>query len=296
MCPAPAPGTWDLALQQRMGNYLAPVTSAVTPGSGVAQTVSGGEAQDAVHAALGAQLVWVWLDHERHGWTAAFTPGAQDATTARAAARSHLSTRLPASEVDFLDSALTLLPTPYSVAELQSIVTAMLPSVLDQTGILSGVGLGCQLSDGVRVELSVIPQDTPEIRERVEAFIAPYGDKVRVRYGVPRPEPAKSLIGYSTTPVPPPPVTSEHVKPAPRLRDHVSLPGTARCIRGGTLKVKPGKDVQRLKVVAGSRRVFAGNGKAAKLKLKARRTKVAVTVTLAGGGTATQTFTYRRCA
>jgi hypothetical protein len=292
MCPATAPGSWDSALQQRMGNYLARITSAVTPGSGIAPTVSGGEAQDAATTALGAQHVSLWLDHARHGWTVAFSPGAQDATTTRAAIRSYLAARLPASEVDYLDRTLTLLPTPYTLAQLHPIVTAMLPSVLDQNGILSGVSVGCELSDGFRVELSVIPQETPEVRAQVEAFIAPYGDLVRVRFGVPRPEPSKPLIGYLPE-LPPAPLPA---KVAPRLRDHVSLPATARCVRGGTLKVKPGKDVERLKLAAGSRRVFARDGRAAKLKLKARRTKVAVTVTLKGGGTASQTFTYRRCA
>ena len=80
------------------------------------------------------------------------------------------------------------------------------------------------------------------------------------------------------------------------MRDYVALPATARCVRGGKLTVKPGKQVARLELVAGKRSASASHGKAAKLKLKSRRTKVAVTVTFKDGGSATQTFTYRRCA
>lgn len=139
--------------------------------------------------------------------------------------------------------------------------------------------------------MPIIPQDTPDVRAQVEPLVAPYGDKVRLRFGVPRPEPAKTLEGSYVPPLAAP----APAKPAPRLRDHVSLPATARCVRGGTLTIKPGQDVRRLCLAAGSRKVVAGNGKAAKLKLKARRTKVAVTVTLEDGRTAAQTFTYRRC-
>lgn len=279
----------DHSYQLRLGPFLSPVASAAVPGT--PQTVSGGEADAAARSVLGDQFVMLWADTHRQGWSVAFTPGTHDATTARAAIDAYLASRVSAADKDYLMSALTLLPTPYGKLELDAIVNALVPAVLDQSGILSGVGVSCE-GTRVHVAVSVIPQETPEVRARVEALVGGYGDKVSVRYGVPRPEPAIAPIG---TAPPLPPGIAETAKPSVRLRDHVSLPATARCVRG-RLTVKPGKDVRKLRLAAGSRKAFGKPGKPARLTLKARRTKVAVTVTLKDGGTATQTLTYRRCA
>lgn len=132
----------------------------------------------------------------------------------------------------------------------------------------------------------------------MEPLLAPFGDKVALRFDI-------LVFIVPTTPgTPPPPevkptvhtVPTPSVQPlAPRLRDHVSLPSTAHCVRGGTLSVKPGKQVARLRLTAGGRAASARDGKAAKLKLKARRTKVAVTATLEDGSVVQQSFNYRRC-
>jgi hypothetical protein len=280
------------AFQARLSPFLSRITTATTPGSGVAPVTSGAEADEAARSVLGNQFVMLWVDTPRQGWSVAFSPGPHDAASARAAIDSFLATRVSAADKDYLMGALTLLPTPYSKAELDAVVNALLPAVMDQTGILSGAEVSCVGTD-VHVTVTVIPQETPEVRAQVDALVAPYGDKVRLRFGVPRPQAGTLLIGTAPEL---PPGGSAPAKPTPRLRDHVALPATARCVRGGTLTVKPGKDVRKLRLAAGTRKVVAGNGKAAKLKLKARRTKVAVTVTLKDGRTATQTLTYRRCA
>lgn len=279
----------DYTYQQRLGPFLSPLTSAAIPGT--PQTVTGGQAGDAARTVLGDQFVMLWADTPRQGWSVAFSPGAHDAATARAAIDAYLASRVSAADRDYLMGALTLLPTPYGKAELDAIVNTLVPVAMDPGGILSGLGVSCE-GTRVHVAVSVIPQETPEVRAQVEALVGGYGDKVSVRYGVPRPEPVRAPIG-STPPLPPGGV--ERATVPVRLLDHVSLPAAARCVRSGTLTVRAGKDVRKLRLAAGMRKAFGKPGRPARLKLKARRTKVAVTVTLADGGTATQTFTYRRC-
>lgn len=276
----------DYSYQQRLGPFLSAVASSATPGA--PPTVSGGQAGDAARTVLGAQYVMLWADTQRQGWAVAFSPGTHDATTARVAIDAYLASRVSAADKDYLMGALTLLPTPYSLAELTAVQDALYP-LGAIPAFASGGGITCQHSDGVRVEVGIADPETPELRAQAEAWVAPYGDKVRLRFGVGRAVPA---IG--STPIPTAPL--ETAKPALRLRDHVALPATTRCVRGGTLTVKAaGQQVRKLRLAAGARAAFGKPGKPAKLKLKARRTKVAVTVTLKDGRTATQTVTYRRC-
>lgn len=278
----------DIAYQQRLTPFLTQSASTTPPGGTV--TTSGGQAAAAAQSVLGPQYVLLWADTPRQGWTVAFSPGAHDATTARAAIRADLATRVSAQDVDYLDRTLTLLPTPYSRADLDA-ASAELAQQISATSLVGSFGVGCSWSDAVRIEVGIADAESPELRAQAEALLAPFGDLVRVRYGVGRPVPAIGPV----RPVPEILDTEPPAAEAPRLRDHVTLPSTARCVRGGTLKVKAGTQVRKLRLAAGSRKAFGAAGKPAKLKLKARRTKVAVTVTLQDGGTVTQTFTYRRC-
>lgn len=258
---------------ERLSERLNPFLNSDSDG----KTTRGGEAGAAIEAVFGTQYVKLWVDIPRAGWSVAFSPGPHDGTTARAAISEHLRTLVSAADHDFLMGTLTLLPTPYSAAELNAVMDELFPLMTDEASIVSGLGQDCDFSDGVRVQVGVTLPDTPESRARSAALLAAYGDKVRVRFGVPKP-------------------TGEAHALAPRVRSFVSLPKTSRCVRGSTLTAKPRAGVARLRLSAGARTVVARGGKPARLKLKARRTKVTVTVTLKGGSRAVQTFTYRRCA
>ena len=103
---------------------------------------------------LGAQFVQLWLDNARKGWTVAYSPGPHDATTARAAIRNTLAARLEPAVVDYLDRLLLLVPTRYSLAELEA-TRAGLGQVVSTERRFSSYGMGCALSDSVRIEVSV---------------------------------------------------------------------------------------------------------------------------------------------
>ena len=269
-----------------------------TPASAAWQIPLGtsvGAAYNAAYHGLGDQFVMSFMEHSTQRWGVAYSAGTLDDAGARATIRERLAATEAPARVEALMAALKLVPTRYSRAELEPIRDALWAAV-NREGRLALISLDCHASDAVRVLVSFNVPDTPELRAQVEPLLAPYGDKVRLEFGG-----NWSMTG--STPAPPPappaapaPAPSPSPKPALRVREHVRLPTTARCVRGGTLTIKPGKSVQRLRLAAGSRTATARNGKAAKLKLTARRTKVTVTATLADGGTATQTFTYRRCA
>ena len=251
-----------------------------------------GAALTAAHDVLGPQHVMAFAEHAREGWGVAFSPGALDETAARAAIQARLAQVLSPEHADALGAKLRLVPTPYSLAELAP-VSAALDAATRAHDLFVLVSLNCHLSDAVRVVVSFNVAETPELRAAAEPLLAPYGDLVRLEFG------GRWMVTPSIgTPPPPPapPVTTpkpEAVKPA-RVRDHATVP--SRCVRTRTLRVKPGAQVERLRLAAGKRTTSARNGRVAKLKLTARRTRVKVSVTLADGRTAEQTFTIRRCA
>ncbi|MDA0180900.1 hypothetical protein OJ997_11395 [Solirubrobacter phytolaccae] len=250
------------------------------------------EAQAAAKEALGAQYVLHFFDASLQGYGVAFSPGPLDAAAAEAAFTQAIATKVSAEDAAYLDERIYFSPTPYSQAQLDGVYQD-LSARLAQTPYLIGWGTVCG-EGAVRVRVQFTLPDTPENRVTGDAFVAPYGDLVRVEYGV-QPIPAnQGVITDSVAPLPVAPPTPQP-RLTPRVRDHVALPARARCVRGGTLTVKPGKQVAKLGLAAGARRTSASAGRAAKLKLKARRTEVAVTVTLKDGSVATQSFTYRRC-
>jgi hypothetical protein len=265
--------TYDEALQRTLSPYLQPIAATGTT------VATGGEAGDAARSVLGAQFGMLWLDHTRGGWSVAFSPGTHDATSARAAIRDYLAARLDPATVVYLDSTLHLLPTPYSRAELDAVMAQLAP-VVAPLGIST---IGCQWSDGLRVEISLGPAETPELRAQIDAALAPFGDTVRVRFGI-------NFAGTTLDALVP--ATTIQQRPTPKVREYVSLPRTSRCARTVGARPKPGLDVKRIRLQIG-RRVSAGAGP--RLKLKARRSTVKVTVTLTDGTRVFEDLTYRRC-
>jgi hypothetical protein len=281
MCPLSGGST---AYQEPLGHMVSPPTVIAT---GVPMYPGGGASQ-AAYEALGAQHVNLWLDTPRQGWSVAFSPGPLDATTARAAILERLATRFTPDQVAYLDQHLTLLPTPYSHAELRAVASQL--AGLVGGDLFSHAAIGCRLSDAVRVELAIAPEGTPEVIARVQAAIAPFGDLVRVVYGAGFPH---ALAG--TVPIP-----SPGTPPAPRpvsVSAYATLPKPSRCVRGKAISVKAASssELVSISLAAGARRASAKPGKRARLALKRRTTSVKVTVTLRDGRTATQTVTYRRC-
>jgi hypothetical protein len=251
----------------------------------------GGEAGDAARTVLGAQFVSLRIDNVRKGWTVAYSPGAHDATTARAAIREVLAARLDPAAVDYLDRLLLLQPTRYSRAELEPIQEQLFAVMQAEQGLFSMMAIGCGWSDAYRVEISVGDPETPELRARAEAHLAPFGDKVVVRYGTgwARAEPGIVPGPPPSTPLPKP---ETQQRPTPKVREFVTLPRTSRCARTVGAKPRAGLGVKRVRLQIGKR---ASAGKAPRIKLKSRRSQVTVTVTLADGSKAVEVLTYRRC-
>ena len=246
----------------------------------------GGLATVAAEDVLGAQFTLLWADNYRQGWTVAYSPGPHDATTARAAIREHLAARLDAATVDYLDSTLLLVPTPHSLADLES-VQAQVGSLVQGKGLVASFGIGCGGSDGVRVEIRVVG-DSPELRAQVEALLAPFGDEVRVTYGHSAVSPAVAA--------PPLYTPRQEQRPTPKVRESVTLPRTSRCARTVAAKPRAGLGVERVRLQIGKRSASARGGKAARLPLKSKRSLVTVTIFVKDGLPVTEKLTYRRCA
>ena len=87
-------------------------------------------------------------------------PG-HDAASARAAIHDHLAARLSADDVSFLDSTLFLFAVPYSEAELLPVLDTVARSV-GRTNLTSSWGIGCAVSDAVRVQLGIASPETPD--------------------------------------------------------------------------------------------------------------------------------------
>ena len=120
--------------------------------------------------------------------------------------------------------------------------------------------------------------------------MAPFGDKVYVRYGDP-------VIVPTIGEVKPEDLARQNAVRAPRVGAYATLPKAGKCVPGRTIGVraKATEELRSVMLAAGKRRVTAASGKRARLRLTSRATKVQVTVTLSDGRTATKTVTYRRC-
>jgi hypothetical protein len=308
--------------------YQRELSPLITPGAATDSDqpeYPGGGAQGAAQEALGAQFVMLWLDTPRQGWTVAFAPGALDATSARAAIRQALQSRFDAAKLGYLDQRLTVLPTPYRIDELKPVqdqVAAIAQT--DGAGFISGAGITCLSSDAVRVEVTLVPKETPETAARAQALFDRFGDLVRVRYGVPIP-----VAGVGTTPPSTVPGTvirgdggnldtPESAINAPRgtptsttrqsgtsgrngtklrVGAYAKWPKTSRCVRGRSIGIKAAKSetLKSIAIKAGKRTVTAKPGRTARFALRSRTTKLTVKVTLRDGRTATQTVTFKRC-
>lgn len=255
----------------------------------------GGGASGAVEQALGAQRAILWLDTPRQGWTVAVAPGLLDLPAARAAILTALGERFSAEQVTYLDERLTLLPTPYSWAELTA-VERQVPGLLPP-GLLSSMGISCDASDAVRLEIMIGPAGTPDVVAQVQAALGRFGDMVYVSYdhGFPT-HPVGQVPAPPLAPAPAP-APARIPAAAPRIAEYVTVPRTGRCVRGRAVgvSVKKRADVRSVTLAAGKRRVTARSGKRARLALKQRSTRVTVTVKLRDGRAATKTLTYTRC-
>jgi hypothetical protein len=178
MCVLPPIGSFDASYQARLGPLITPW---MVSGSDPVPRV--GPGYQAATDVLVSQFVMHRLDPIRQGWAVAFSPGTYDATTARTAIRDDLAARTSAEDAAYLMDTLLLQPTPYSKAELDAVFAQVGERMRTQPGLFSSAGIGCMLSDGVRVEVSVGTPDTPERRAEADALLAPFGDKVRVLYG-----------------------------------------------------------------------------------------------------------------
>jgi hypothetical protein len=246
----------------------------------------GGAGVASARAALGAQYGGAFYDTPRQGWSVALAPGALDITAARAAIVQALGAHFAPADAAFIEQHLNVLPTPYSEADLQA-VQAQITSLVGP--LINSVGIGCHETDGFRVRVGVTG-DTPDVVAHVSGLMAPFGDKVYVRYGDP-------VIVAGVGEVTPEDLARENALRAPRVGAYATLPKAGKCVRGRTIGVraKASKELRSVTLAAGKRHVSATAGKRARLRLTSRATKVTVTVTLSDGRTATKTVTYRRC-
>lgn len=281
MCVVPS-GAFDASYQERLGPLI---TEGMWVGGDPTPRI--GPGWQAATTVLGGQFVMHRLDPGRQGWAVAFSPGQYDASTGRAAIAAYLAEHASAADAAYLLDTLLLQPTPYSKADLDAVFAQVGEIMRTNAGLFSSAGVGCLLSDGVRVEVSVGTPDTPERRAQAEALLAPFGDKVRVVHGVSW---AQAAVGQV-------PGIAEQSGPGQRptlkVRDYVTLPRTSRCARTVGAKARSGADVKRVRLAIGKR---VSAGKHPRLKLKSKRSKVTVTVTLRDGTTAIENLTYRRCA
>lgn len=290
LCPTSTGG--DYSYQARLTPLISQQGRTV---AGPATEYFGGEAGLAARSVLGDQFVMLWPDTPRQGWSVAFSPGTHDAASAREAIRATVAPQLSAADTEYVMNALLLVPTPYSLAELNAAQADASAKFTTMPGVPFLIGIDCRM-DAVRVRVGIGATETPELRAVADALTATHGDKVHIefdlKYAIPLNGTTHDRVALLPEAQPNLPVQQ---RPTLRVRDHASLPKPAKCVRG-VLTVKPGTDVARIKLAVGQRKVFARAGKAARLKLKSRRTKVTVAVSLKDGGTATETFTYRRCA
>lgn len=272
------------------------------------------QAQSAAQTALGAQFTMLWLDPVRQGWTIGVAPGPLDAGQARDAIVAQLGASFAPADASYLAGVLLTTPEPFSKAQLdaaqQGIVSDLIAAHL---GVGWGAGYGmCTLSDGVRVEVSLFNDSTPEIQDRVRALLAPYGDVVRL--GISAGYPPAPAPGIAVPPSRPPaagdgttPGVRTEPAPAPRaaafsVDRYVTLPSARRCVRGSTVHVAlraAGRGPVRSVVVTASGRKRVVGAQRLKrplaVTLRGRRTPLTVTVKLADGRVAQRTVTLTRC-
>ena len=246
----------------------------------------GGAGVAAARAALGAQYGGAFYDTPRQGWSVALAPGALDLTAARAAVVQALGAHFAPADAAFIEQQLNVLPTPYSEADLQAVQAQITPLV---GPLISSVGIGCHETDGFRVRVGVTGS-TPDVVAHVSGLMAPFGDKVYVRYGDPVAVPVPGVVD-------PEDLARQNAVRAPRVGAYATLPKAGKCVRGRAIGVraKATEELRSVTLAAGKRRVTAASGKRARLRLTSRATKVQVTVTLSDGRTAAKTVTYRRC-
>ncbi len=126
------------------------------------------------------------------------------------------------------DGRAHVLPTPYSNAELNAVATQIRANE-PSPRVVSTLFSSCQLSDGFRVEVGFGDPETPELRAVAEALLAPFGDKVRMKFGVGW---LKHPVGYA--PAPPPEAAPPATVPDASRRSHACA--TTSCSRRRALR------------------------------------------------------------
>jgi hypothetical protein len=294
---APAQGTFDHSYQAR----LSPLAD---------------RAQAAAQTALGAQFTMLWLDPARQGWTIGVAPGPLTVDQARDAIVALLHAAFSPDDAGYLAGTLLATPEPFSKAQLdaarQSITDDLIAAHLG-VGMSSGYGL-CTLSDGVRVEVMLFNDSTPEIQDRVRAIIAPYGDIVRL--GISAGFPPSPAAGVGQAPAPtvrtPDPGTQEGA-PGPgdraaaqtfSLGHYVTLPSARRCVRGATVHIAlrsatrgQVRSVGVATAASGRKRIVGAQRlkRPLAVALHGHRTALTVTVRLTDGRVGRRTITLTRC-
>jgi hypothetical protein len=260
---------------------------ALTPWLGPSSDHNTDGATGAAKEALGAQYAALWLSDAEQGWDVGLAPGPLDAAAARTAIAAALAKRFDQARVDFLMSALHVVPQPYGEADLQAVQQQVF-ALLNGMGLQSGVGISCTMTDSMRVEAMVLTGDaepTAEQQAAVAAALAPFGDKVRweLRKGAITP-------GADATP-------QTNVSTLPLVATYVRLARASRCVHGAAITVKALRrdDLRSVTVTSRGHSTTLRPGRSARVRLHRPATKVTVTVKLRNLPTATQTYRYTRC-
>ena len=251
-------------------------------------------ASGAAREALGPQFAMLWVRRSLQGWVVGLAPGPLEPAPARAAIVEALGRRYSPEEVAYLADRLHISRQPYGEAELRPIA--------DQIGnaarayrLPTGIGIRCTLSDAFRVEVTLFnPERSPELLERAQAIVAPFGDRVRLEDSFLGPAPITNV------PLSPPPTV---VPPAPEpVGRYVAMANGRRCIRGPIVRVAVRSarrsEVSALTVRAGAyRRTIRAPRltQAIRVNLRGRRSRVEVSVRLRDGRLARETVTLTRC-
>jgi hypothetical protein len=237
-----------------------------------------GDAEQAAVNALGGQFGGLWFSTPDQGWAIGVAPGPLTLAQAHDAVVSALGAYYTADEVALLDRTLYTYPQLYGYGELRAIQDAIADAWPD-LGVGATIGVGCEDGeDAWRVQVELFNDSTPEVIARVQALIAPYGDRVRllVREGGP-PQEDSARRG---------------------VRSFVKAPKAKRCIRGDAIRIRVRRAarrwVKRVSVTVAGHRHRVGRTPL-RLTLKRRVTRVRITVRLRTGEALRRTYTFRRC-
>ena len=155
-----------------------------------------------------------------------FAPGALDVTAARAAVVQALGAHFAPADAAFIEQQLNVLPTPHPRPNCLALrpdrSSARPADQLDRD----------RLPRERMVPVRVGPHgDTPDVVADVSGLMAPFGDKVYVRYGDP-------VIVPTIGEVKPEDLARQNAVRAPRVGAYAMLPKAGKCVPGRTIGVR----------------------------------------------------------